>query len=77
MLLRQDVVRAGLKKPATGAGITDASFPHGHLYGGTGPDSTALSHLKAAASNRISAHVTVSAAMTIEVQSQRSALPDR
>jgi len=25
------VVRAGLKKPATGAGITDASLPHGRL----------------------------------------------
>ena len=25
------MVRAGLKKPATGAGITDASLPHGRL----------------------------------------------
>jgi hypothetical protein len=27
VLLRQDVVRAGLEKPATGTDITDASLP--------------------------------------------------
>jgi hypothetical protein len=31
VLLRQAVVRAGLRKPETGAGITDASLPHGRL----------------------------------------------
>jgi hypothetical protein len=31
VLLRWAVVKAGLRKPATGAGITDASLPHGRL----------------------------------------------
>ena len=35
MLLRQDVVSAGLKKPAMGAGITDASLPLADLRVGT------------------------------------------
>jgi hypothetical protein len=69
------VVRAGLRKPVTGADITDASLPHGRLQTGTYrlPEvdanliRPALSHQAAVAGNRISAKGTARLTSTMRI----------